>query len=89
MAEFNDTRTYYAKSVFSDPLVLLFVVMLALDYPEVRAIIPVAAMPYVVAGMKVGGILLRIGQAVRPVAFIAPGGVKPVEVKSIEPKNGG
>jgi len=86
----DETQTAYAKSVFSDPQILLYVVNIALAslaLPEVRAIIPDSGLRYVLA---LSGVLGVVGMAVRtwiathPVAFIAPGQVKPVEVKKLE-----
>lgn len=83
------THTYAATSVFTDPITLLSVAMLALQTEEVRAIIPPRVMPYAAAAIAVGTIVLRIAQAVRPVAFIAPQQVKMVEVKQLQPTQPG
>ena len=77
------TQTYYATSVFTDPITLLSLGLLALQAEQVIRIIPSGAMPYVEAAIAIGTIILRFQQAVRPVALIAPQSVKPVEVRQL------
>lgn len=88
----SDTQTYYAKSLWSDPQNLASIASMAvgvLALPEVTAIIPVRFMPAILAVSAVLSLVLRITTGVRPVANIAPGEVKPVEVDKLKPTQQG
>lgn len=90
MAE--QTQTYYARSMWSDPTNLasiasVLVGLMAL--PEVTAIIPASWMPAILAISGALNFILRTWNATRPVAAIKPGEVKPVEVKKLEPTQKG
>ena len=84
-----ETQTAYAKSAFSDPQNILYVINILLSclaLPEVLAVIPVAYMRYVLAltgVLGVVGLFVRTKFATHPVAMIAPTQVKPVEVKKL------
>jgi len=85
MAE--QTITAYSKSLWTDPTNLasagaVLVGLLAL--PEVSSLIPAAWMPKILALSGAINFLLRTFNATRPVAAIAPGQVKPVEISKIE-----
>jgi hypothetical protein len=85
MAE--QTQTYFAKSMFSDPTniaSMLSILVGVLALPEVVAIIPLKAMPYILALSGAVAFVLRTWNAVRPVAAIAPGTNTPVEVKKLD-----
>lgn len=79
-----ETQTAYAKSAFSDPSNIINFVALALMMPEVRDILPPRYLPLVVAIVALANLYLRIFVSTRPVAFIAPTQVKPVEIKKLE-----
>jgi len=88
----SDTQTYYARSLYSDPQNLasigsIIVGLLAL--PEVTAIIPTRYMPAILAVSASLSLILRITTGLRPVANIAPGQVKPVEVQKLAPTQQG
>lgn len=88
----SGTQTYYAKSMFSDPtniasMLSTLVGLLAL--PEVIAVIPLRFMPYILVVSSVAAFLLRTFNALRPVAAITPGQVKPVEVRQLDPTQKG
>jgi hypothetical protein len=79
-------KTYVAKSMWSDPTNLaslgsIFVGVLAL--PEVVSIIPLKAMPYILAVSGALSFVLRTFNAVRPVANIRPTETAEVQVKSL------
>jgi hypothetical protein len=83
----EQTQTAYSKSLWTDPTNLaslgaVLVGLLAL--PEVTALIPVTWMPAILAISGAINFLLRTFNAVRPVAMIAPGNVKPVEIPKLE-----
>jgi len=86
----DETQTAYAKSAVSDPQNILYVInilLACLALPEVLALIPPGALRYVLAltgVLGVIGLFIRTKFATNPVALIAPGQVKPVEVKKLE-----
>ena len=84
MAE--QTQTAYAKSIFTDLTAWAFVGAGALLDPDVQAfIVSLGANQAIVAKCVIGvGLLLRYSSAKRPVAFIAPMQVKPVEIPKLE-----
>jgi hypothetical protein len=82
-----ETQTAYSKSMFTDPTNLasmasVLVGILAL--PEVTAIIPLRYMPPILALSGAVNFALRTWNAVHPVAAIAPGAVKPIEIPKLE-----
>lgn len=83
----TETRTYYAVSLFSSRTfwfnALSFVVM-ALAATDVLVIIPAKALPFVTALVTMINIWLRT-ETVRPVALIAPGATKAVQVPALSP----
>lgn len=82
-----ETQTVYAKSWFTDPqniASLLTFLVGALALPDVAAIVPLRFMPAILAVSALAQLWLRTQFGVRPVAFIAPKEVKPVEVKKLE-----
>src|SRR5687767_3668538 len=83
----QETQTAYARSAFSDPTIIASWIQIAvgvLALPEVVAVIPLKWMPLILALSGAASFALRTWNAVRPVAFIAPHQVKPVEIKKIE-----
>jgi hypothetical protein len=79
-------QTPVAKSIYSDPTNVASFISVAvgiLALPEIVAIIPLAAMPYILALSGAASFALRTWNAVRPVANIPPGETKVVEVKSL------
>lgn len=81
------TQTYYAKSMFSDWTNIAAAIQVAVGIvalPEVAAVIPLDWMPVILAVSGASSFALRTFNAVRPVAAIAPGTTKPVEVKRLE-----
>lgn len=83
----TETQTAYAKSAFTDPqniasAITFLLAVLAL--PDVTAIIPLKYMPVIAAVSSAAALWLRTQYGVRPVAAIAPGEVKPVEVKKLD-----
>jgi hypothetical protein len=85
MAE--QTQTAYSTSAFTDPQniasgITFITGLLAL--PEVVAVIPLKYMPAILAISAALNLLLRIAFGVRPVSFIAPTQVKPVEIPKLE-----
>lgn len=81
----GDKQTYYAKSMYSDPVMIATFAMLALQLDAVTKIIPETWLHSVTALTAVLNLFLRVFTAQRPVAHIPPGQVKPVEVKSLQP----
>ena len=79
-----DTQTAYASSVFSDPSNIINFLALALMMPEIRDVLPPKYIPLVAAIVALANLALRTIFIVRPVAFIAPKQVVPVEVKKLE-----
>ena len=79
-----DTQTAYAKSAFSDPSNIINFFALALMMPEVNNIIPPKYLPLIAAVVALANLALCTIFVVRPVAFIAPTQVKPVEVPKLE-----
>lgn len=80
-------QTYYARSMFSDPQNIasaLSTLVGILALPEVTAIIPVEYMPAILAFSGALSLVLRTAYGVRPVAAIAPGNTKAVQVKSLQ-----
>lgn len=78
------TQTAYAKSAFSDPSNIINFLALALMMPEIRDILPPKYIPLVAAVVALANLALRTIFVVRPVAFIAPRQVKPVEVAKLD-----
>jgi hypothetical protein len=84
-----ETQTAYARSAYSDPLNIINFVALALTLPEIREIVPLKYAPLVAAIVALANLATRIGFVTHPVANIAPGQVKPVEVKKLEATKAG
>lgn len=80
----GETQTAYAKSAFSDPSNIVNFIALALMMPEIREVIPAHYIPLVAAITALANLALRTLLVTHPVAVIAPGQVKPVEVKKLE-----
>lgn len=83
----TETRTYMAGSVASSRTILFSVLTIIggiLAIPELAAIIPLRYAPYMLTVSGVVAVILRL-ITVRPVAFVAPGNVVPVEVPKIDP----
>lgn len=80
----DETQTAYAKSMFSDPINIVNFIALALTLPAINTIVPVKYGPLVDAIVALLNLALRTLFVTRPVAFIAPMQVKPVEIKKIE-----
>jgi hypothetical protein len=81
------TQTAYATSAFSDPQNIasaLTLILALLALPEITALIPLRYMPAIAAVSSAAALILRTQFGVRPVAFIAPQQVKPVEVPKLE-----
>lgn len=79
-------QTYVAKSMWTDPTNIASVISCAvgvLALPEVVAIIPLKAMPYILAISGALSFALRTWNAVRPVANILPTRTAEVQVKSL------
>ena len=79
-------RTYYAKSVLGSKTLWTNVVLFVIAVLELTEVINVVPAEWHGAMLAIGAILnvaLRIF-TVRPVAFVAPGDVKPVSVESVE-----
>lgn len=80
------TQTAYARSMFSDPtnITLALTVFIAiLADPQVVAIIPLWLLPKLTALAAAIGVYLRTVKGTNPVAVIAPGQVRPVEVPKL------
>jgi hypothetical protein len=83
MAE--ETQTAYARSAYSDPLNIINFVALAFTLPEIRDVIPLHYAPLVAAVVALVNLAGRTLFVTHPVTVtIAPGQVKPVEVKKLE-----
>ncbi len=79
-------QMYVAKSMWSDPTNLASIASClvgVLALPEVRQVIPLEAMPYILAISGALNFVLRTWTAVRPVAAIKPGETKAVKVESL------
>lgn len=79
------TRTYYAQSIFVSKtfwINLAGIVIAVLQANDVIAVLPPSTLKYTGAVIAVINIVLRFA-TVRPVALIAPGDSKPVEVPLI------
>lgn len=79
-------QTYVAKSMWSDPTNLASIASIivgVLALPEVTAVIPLKAMPIILAVSGALNFILRTWNAVRPVANIRPTETTPVQVKSL------
>ena len=86
----DETQTAYAKSAFSDPSNIVNFVALLLTLPEVRDIIPPKYYPLLGAVVAISNLALRVLFVTHPVTVtIAPGQVKPVEVKKLEATKAG
>ena len=79
-----ETQTAYAKSAYSDPMNIINFIALALMMPEIREIVPTRYVPLVAAIVALLNLAGRTLFVTHPVANIAPGEVKPVEVKKLE-----
>jgi len=89
--EYGNTQTYYAKSIFMDGQTwfsALSILAIWLETQGARELIPAAYQAYVVQGLILINMFLRWNNVRRPVAFIAPGRTKKVQVKSLEDKTG-
>ena len=84
-----ETQTAYAKSAYSDPTNIINFIALALVLPEIRDVIPAKYLPLVMAITALANLALRTLLVTHPVANIAPGEVKPVEVKKLEATKAG
>jgi hypothetical protein len=82
----DETVKYRATSAFTDPITIVNVVSLVLLSQDVRAIIPVAWMPFVAALIAVFNIVMQVVPlADRPVRLnIVPGDSKPVDVPKLK-----
>ena len=79
-------QTYVAKSLYSDPTNIASMISIGvgvLALPEVVAIIPLKAMPYILAVSGAVSFALRTWNAVRPVANIRPTQTTEVQVKTL------
>lgn len=79
-------QTYVAKSMWSDPTNLASIASIVvgiLALPEVTAVIPLKAMPVILAISGAVNFALRTWNAVRPVANIRPTQTTEVQVKSL------
>lgn len=79
-------QTYVAKSMWSDPTNIASMISIGvgiLALPEVVAIIPLKAMPYILAISGAASFGLRTWNAVRPVANIRPTETAEVQVKRL------
>ena len=79
----QQTQTYYAKSLFSDPVVLVSLLIAVFQLPEVRDVLPEPWLHLATALTAILTLFLRVYNAQRPVAAIAPGTSKPVAVASL------
>lgn len=81
-----ETQTAYAKSAWTDPTNLILTlggILSILADPSIIPLIPLAWMPKITAFTVIGGVIVRTWKANHPVANIAPGEVKPIEVKKL------
>jgi hypothetical protein len=78
-----ETQTAYARSAISDPSNIINFLALALMMPEIREVIPPRYIPLVAAIVALSNLALRTLFVTHPVAMIAPGQVKPDEVKKL------
>ena len=86
----RETQTAYAKSAFSDPLNIVNFVAPALTLPEIGKVVPPRFAPLIAAIVALANLAIRIGLVTHPVTVtIAPGQVKPVEVKKLEATKAG
>jgi hypothetical protein len=86
MPEEPQMQTYYAKSMWTDPTNLASIAAClvgVLALPEVVAVIPLKAMPIILALSGALNFILRTYTALRPVANIKPTEMKPIEVKQL------
>jgi len=87
MNESPPTVEYWAVSILTSrtaPFAGLTLLLGILSLPEVLALIPLRAMPLLLAAVGIVNLILRT-LTVRPVAFIAPGETKAVAVAKIAP----
>lgn len=78
---------YRAKSAWTDPIVIINTISLALLNQDVRAIIPPKWLPAVAALIAVFNIIMQVVPKVadRPVRLdVMPGASKPVDVKKLD-----
>lgn len=78
---------YRAKSAFTDPIVIINAISLALLNQDVRAIIPPKYLPAVAALIAVFNIIMQLAPRVadNPVRLnVAPFSSKPVDVKKLD-----
>ena len=86
----DETQTAYAKSAWSDPANLLNFLAIAFQLPEINKIIPVRYVPLELAFVALANLALRTLFVTHPVTVtIAPGQVKPVEVRKLEATKAG
>jgi len=82
-----ETQTSYAKSAWTDPTNLVMFAGALIEVfsdKDVASIIPSWLSPRIGTLIFLLGIFVRTWKATHPVAMIAPGEVKPVEVKKLE-----
>lgn len=84
----DETVTHYAKSVWTDPTALILAAIGLLQIPEIAELLVELGMrpKLVTAFVSAAGVGARIWNAQRPVAFIAPTTIKPVEVPKLPEK---
>lgn len=78
---------YRAKSAFTDPIVIVNTLSLALTNQDIRAIIPLGWMPFVVALIALFNIIMQVVPRVadNPVRLnVMPGDSKPVALKKLD-----
>lgn len=87
MGNENQTQTYYAQSVLTDPTAILATLLALIQIPEAATLmLEYGVNPKLINFIVAAATLVaRIAHAQRPVAFIPPANVKPVEVKKLEP----
>ena len=85
------THTYYAKSILLDGQTwfnIVSIVGLWLENQGTKDLIPNNIQPYITQLILLANMFLRWNNVRRPVAFIAPGRTKEVEVRSLTDKTG-
>lgn len=84
----ENTRTYMASSVFSDPIALIALVMIIADTESFKRRVPDSVEGWINDLVGWAILIIRFLFTERPVAIIPPFDAKPVEVKKIDPKEG-
>lgn len=87
----GDTQVYYAKSALLDGQMwfnVLSILAIWLENKDTMNLIPAAYQSYATQGLLLINMFLRWNNVRRPVALIAPGRTKRVEVKSLHDKTG-